>query len=98
MLDGPTYEPYGDGKIYAAPLFFSVNGMWYDSNLFEKNSWEVPETWGRRVRTRRPGQGAGHRDVHVRGSQRPGPTNESVIWPMIATIGGKDKLDAILQL
>ena len=96
VLDGPTYQPYGDGKIYAAPLFFSVNGMWYDSNLFEKNSWEVPETWDDAFALADQAKEQGIAMYTYAAANAPA-YNESVIWPMIATIGGKDKLDAIFN-
>lgn len=38
-------NPYGDGKTYLAPMFYSPCGLWYDANLLESKGWEVPETW-----------------------------------------------------
>ena len=38
-------NPYGDGKTYMAPMFYSPCGLFYNAGLFEKKGWEVPETW-----------------------------------------------------
>ncbi len=45
LLTSGTCSPYGDGKIYQAPLNGAPTGLIYDKNLFEKNGWEVPVTW-----------------------------------------------------
>ena len=45
LLDSGTCSPYGDGKIYQAPLNGAPTGLIYDKNLFEKNGWEAPVTW-----------------------------------------------------
>jgi alpha-glucoside transport system substrate-binding protein len=45
---GEDWKTYGtvDGKFYAAPLGASVKSfVWYSPKLFEKNGWEVPQTW-----------------------------------------------------
>ena len=36
-------QPYGDGKTYLAPIFYSPTGLWYDSSKFADG--EVPATW-----------------------------------------------------
>lgn len=36
-------QPYGDGKTYLAPIFYSPTGLWYDASKFEDG--EVPTTW-----------------------------------------------------
>lgn len=36
-------QPYGDGKTYLAPIFYSPTGLWYDSSKFENG--KVPATW-----------------------------------------------------
>lgn len=45
FLDTKSCQPYDDGKIYLAPMYYSPMGMWYNKDYFEKNSLEVPETW-----------------------------------------------------
>ena len=37
-------NPYGDGKTYLAPMFYSPCGLFYNAGLFEEKGWEVP-TW-----------------------------------------------------
>lgn len=38
-------QPYGDGKVYLAPLYYSTTGLFYNKTVFEQNAWEVPVTW-----------------------------------------------------
>jgi N-acetylglucosamine transport system substrate-binding protein len=37
--------PYGDGKTYLMPMFYSPRGFFYNIELFAKNRWTVPATW-----------------------------------------------------
>ena len=45
FLDTKNCQPYNDGKIYLAPMYYSPMGMWYNKDYFEKNSLDVPDTW-----------------------------------------------------
>lgn len=45
ILDSSNTNPYGDGKTYLAPMFYTPTGLYYDANLLEKNGWSVPTTW-----------------------------------------------------
>lgn len=38
-------NPYGDGKTYLAPMFYSPCGLFYNAGLFAQKGWEVPTTW-----------------------------------------------------
>lgn len=38
-------NPYGDGKTYLMPMFYSPCGLFYDANLLATKGWEVPATW-----------------------------------------------------
>ena len=38
-------NPYGDGKTYLAPMFYSPCGLFYNAELFAEKGWEVPATW-----------------------------------------------------
>ena len=38
-------NPYGDGKTYLAPMFYSPCGLFYNAGLLEEKGWEVPITW-----------------------------------------------------
>ena len=39
-------NPYGDGKTYLAPLFYSPAGLWYNKAMFKEGGgkYELPET------------------------------------------------------
>lgn len=38
-------NPYGDGKTYLAPMFYSPCGLFYNAGLFTEKGWSVPTTW-----------------------------------------------------
>jgi len=45
---GEDWKSYGtvDDKFYAAPLGANVKSfVWYSPTMFQKNGWQVPETW-----------------------------------------------------
>lgn len=46
FLESGRMSPYGDGRIYVAPLFYTGLGMVYNAAYFEANDLEVPKTWG----------------------------------------------------
>lgn len=45
FLDTSATNPYGDGKTYLAPLFYSPTGLFYNKTLFKEKGYEVPKTW-----------------------------------------------------
>ena len=47
ILDGTDAQPYGDGKVYLAPIFYTPTGLWYNKNLFEgdQKKYDLPTTW-----------------------------------------------------
>lgn len=38
-------NPYGDGKTYLMPMFYSPCGLFYNAGLFAEKNWTVPTTW-----------------------------------------------------
>lgn len=45
FIDNSTTNPYGDGKTYLAPMFYSPCGLFYNAGLFSSKGWTVPTTW-----------------------------------------------------
>ena len=45
FTDSVATNPYGDGKTYLMPMFYSPCGLFYNKGLFESKGWEVPKTW-----------------------------------------------------
>ncbi len=45
FTDTSLTNPYGDGKTYMAPMFYSPCGLFYNAKLFESKGWTVPTTW-----------------------------------------------------
>lgn len=45
FTDNSITNPYGDGKTYLAPTFYSPCGLFYDAGLLESKGWTLPTTW-----------------------------------------------------
>lgn len=45
FTDTSLTNPYGDGKTYLAPMFYSPCGLFYNQKLFAEKGWRVPATW-----------------------------------------------------
>ena len=45
FTDSVATNPYGDGKTYLMPMFYSPCGLFYNKGLLEQKGWEVPKTW-----------------------------------------------------
>ena len=46
FTDTAVTNPYGDGKTYLAPLFYSPTGLWYNKAMFKEGGgkYELPKT------------------------------------------------------
>lgn len=47
ITDNAAAQPYGDGKIYLAPIMYTPTGLWYNKDLFEgpNKKYDLPTTW-----------------------------------------------------
>lgn len=45
FTDTLATNPYGDGKTYLLPMFYSPTGLFYNAGLFAEKGWDVPTTW-----------------------------------------------------
>lgn len=45
FTDTTITNPYGDGKTFLMPMFYSPTGLFYNADLLEKKGWTVPTTW-----------------------------------------------------
>lgn len=45
FVNNTITQPYGDGKTYLAPLFYSPCGFWYDQSKFGEGKYTLPTTW-----------------------------------------------------
>ncbi|WP_195576494.1 carbohydrate ABC transporter substrate-binding protein [Paenibacillus sp. 1001270B_150601_E10] len=45
FTDTTITNPYGDGKTYLMPTFYSPCGLFFNADLFTQKGWEVPKTW-----------------------------------------------------
>ncbi|GIP39820.1 carbohydrate ABC transporter, N-acetylglucosamine/diacetylchitobiose-binding protein [Paenibacillus sp. J31TS4] len=86
-------KPYGDGKIYYAPLYVTTQGMWYNKTLFEQKGWKVPETWDEFLALGETAKKEG-RSLYAYQGTSPG-YNESILWPAIASVSGMEQIDKI---
>lgn len=97
FLDTSLSQPYGDGKIYLAPLYYTANGLFYNATLFEEENIEVPATWdefyalGDSIKGKEIA-GKERALFTYQGGNAPGYM-ESVLIPIIASEIGTDALD-----
>lgn len=45
FTDTTITNPYGDGKTFLMPMFYSPTGLFYNAGLLEEKGWSVPTTW-----------------------------------------------------
>ena len=45
FTDSSLTNPYGDGKTYLAPMFYSPCGLFYNAGFLKEKGWDVPKTW-----------------------------------------------------
>ncbi len=45
FINNPACQPYGDGRVYLAPMYYSAMGLWYNRNFFDENNLTPPVTW-----------------------------------------------------
>ncbi len=95
LLDKSSCAPYGDGKVYLAPLYYNVTGLWYNKALFEEKGWEVPKTWEEFYALGDKAKAEGISLFTYQG-QHPGYL-EAVVWPTIASEAGEDAVNAIFN-
>ncbi|MDU7887001.1 MAG: carbohydrate ABC transporter substrate-binding protein, partial [Clostridium perfringens] len=95
FLDTPLTTPYGDGKVFLAPLYYNVTGMWYNKALFKEKGWEVPKTWDEFFELGKKAKDEGIALYTYQG-QAPG-YNEAVIFPMLASAAGEEAVENIFN-
>ena len=47
ITENAAAQPYGDGKVYLAPIIYIPTGLWYNKDLFEgaNKKYDLPTTW-----------------------------------------------------
>lgn len=95
FLDKPSCAPYEDGKVYLAPLYYNVTGLWYNKALFEEKGWEVPKTWDQFFELGKKAKAEGVALFTYQG-QSPGYL-EAIVWPAIASYAGEDAVKDIFD-
>ena len=87
ILDGTDAQPYGDGKIYLAPIFYTPTGFWYNATLVgEGKQYEIPTTWDKFFALGEQAKKDGHALFTF-------PTTgyfDATIYAMLAQAGGLD--------
>ena len=87
ILDGTDAQPYGDGKVYLAPIFYTPTGFWYNATLVgEGKQYEIPTTWDEFFALGEQAKKDGH-------SLFTFPTTgyfDATIYAMLAQAGGLD--------
>ena len=87
ILDGTDAQPYGGGKVYLAPIFYTPTGFWYNATLVgEGKQYELPTTWDEFFALGEQAKKDGH-------SLFTFPTTgyfDATIYAMLAQAGGLD--------
>lgn len=95
LLDSKLVRPYADQKLYLAPLYYNVTGLWYNKRLFEQYGYEVPSTWEEFFAL---GEQAKANGQYLFTYQGLSPTYlEAMLWPMLAEKIGLEQLHAIFE-
>lgn len=93
VLDSNLLRPYPDGKLYLAPLYYNVTGLWYNQRVFEEYGYALPTTWDEFFSLGDQAKQNGHTLFTYQGLH---PTYlEAMLWPMLAETIGMDGLSAI---
>lgn len=95
FLDTPLVSPYGDKKIYLAPLYYNVTGLWYNKTYFEQKGWKAPETWDEFFALGEKAKAEGKALFTYQG-KNPGYA-EAIMFPSLASAGGLDTLNGVLN-
>lgn len=95
FLDKSSCAPYGDGKIYLAPLYYNVTGLWYNKALFEEKGYEVPKTYDDFYELGKKANEDGISLFTYQG-QHPGYL-EALVWPTIASSAGEKAVNDIFN-
>lgn len=87
ILDGTAAQPYGDGKIYLAPIFYTQTGFWYNATLVgEGKQYALPTTWDEFFALGQQAKADGHALFTY---PQPGYF-DATIYAMLAQAGGTD--------
>lgn len=89
FLDTALCQPYGDGKVYLAPMFYSPTGLWFNKTYFEANGITPPVTWDDFFALK---DKITDRSVFTYQGSHPGYL-ESLIIPAIASAAGAEVMD-----
>ncbi len=65
FTDTSLTNPYGDGKTYLAPMFYSPCGLFYNAGFLKEKGWDVPKTWDEMWALGDKAAAEGHLPVHL---------------------------------
>lgn len=92
FLDSQALKPYGDDKIYLAPMYYSTMGLWYNKGYFTQNDLDIPVTWEEFFALGDKAKELGRSLFTYQGLV---PTYlESMIIPAIASASGSETMNA----
>lgn len=91
ILDTFTTNPYGDGKTYLAPIFYSPTGLFYNADLFGEGKLTLPTTIDEMNELKGKVEGAHVFTYPIAGYF------DQVFYGLVNTIGGKDLFDKLMS-
>ncbi|BAS27833.1 hypothetical protein LIP_1992 [Limnochorda pilosa] len=86
-----------EGHYYIMPLFMNIFSWWYDEALWQKEGWQVPETWEQFVAVADAIKQAGYYPISVQGVDFQ-YLNYGLLLPTVARLGGMQVLEDAFNL
>lgn len=85
------------GKTYMLPYFYSMQGWWYNPDLFAKHGWKVPQTWSELLALCPKIKAAGIAPITYQGKY-PYYAVNGFLLPWAISAGGIEAVDAAQNL
>ncbi len=96
LLESPKYSPYGDSRIYLAPVSYGPLGLIYNKTLFQRKNWSLPRTWDEFYALGETARSEGYSLITYPGIY-PGYL-ESLMLPAIADAAGTEGLNRLFAM
>lgn len=98
LLDSFIMAPSDyDGKIYSLPLIFDTWGTFYDKTAFDKKGYDVPEDFPSWMDSMEQIKKDGDMKPFVTAGKFPYYFTRGILYPAIASIGGDDLLNDVID-
>ena len=94
ITENAAAQPYGDGKVYLAPIIYTPTGLWYNKDMFGEGKYTLPTTWDEFFALGDKVKDIDGRALFTYQGIYPGYMEE-MLWPAIANECGEEALTKI---